>query len=537
MTAADTSTPTAGTTATRCSAEDFNYTFACDTTTEGGEQKEEETPLVKGKEQKDEKEVTAGSKVMSRAESSQKPYVYSKAPSSRFGGATHVGDVGVAAEDGGGGSPASMLASVGACCCCVTALLILAGGIVLCVERFGDDPAELVGSILLVLAAAGCLVGCCACGFGCLAVAAGAAGSDVGHGDSQDPDEIKLTLKRWNDRYEKFQPGLESVRLNVLGSSSNGMKAIKEAEKKELAEQKKEETSKRQALEKRVELDLEAGLSVKNIRHNYRPVAFLILFDGDTMLEHAMELLRKQVSIVVNTGRPGVDQAVIVLTSPGGSVSAYGLASSQLIRIRQAGIELVVCVDTVAASGGYMMASVADTICAAPFAIVGSIGVVTQIPNVQRFLNKNDIDAYLVTSGKYKRTIDIIGDVTEEGKEKLQEELDAMHHAFQDHIGLARPQLKEVMDSVATGEYWLAVHAKEKGLVDQIMTSDEYLESLHYDKQCDIIQILEKKKRSILSASLFPSSSLLNFKSTITEGLSAFATKQQQQKPRPMAIH
>jgi serine protease SohB len=167
---------------------------------------------------------------------------------------------------------------------------------------------------------------------------------------------------------------------------------------------------------------------------------------------------------------------------------------------------------------------------------VGSIGVVTQIPNFQRFLNKQEIDAYLVTSGKYKRTIDIIGDVTEEGKEKLQEELDAMHHAFQDHIGLARPQLKEVMDSVATGEYWLAVHAKEKGLVDEIMTSDEYLESLHYDKQYDIIQILEKKKRSILSATLFPSS-LLNFKSTITEGLSAFAAKQHQQKPRPMAIH
>jgi hypothetical protein len=198
-----------------------------------------------------------------------------------------------------------------------------------------------------------------------------AAGGDVGMSDhdssSLDPDEIKLKFKRWNDRYEKVEHGLESVRLNVLGSS-NGMKAIKEAEKKELAEQKKEETLKRQALEKRVQLDLEAGLSVKNIRHNYRPVAFLILFDGDTMLEHAMELLRKQVSIVVNTGRPGVDQAVIVLTSPGGSVSAYGLASSQLIRIRKAGIQLVVCVDTVAASGGYMMASVADTICAAPFA-------------------------------------------------------------------------------------------------------------------------------------------------------------------------
>eukprot|EP00978_Attheya_sp_CCMP212_P033636 scaffold136730_cov54-Attheya_sp.AAC.3 len=208
--------------------------------------------------------------------------------------------------------------------------------------------------------------------------------------------------------------------INVLGSSiSNGMKEIKESEKKELAKQKKEETSKRKALEKRVQLDLEAGLSVKNICHNYRPVAFLILFDGDTMLEHAMELIgRQEVSTVVNTGRPGIDQAVIVLTTSGGSISDYGLASSQLIRIFKAGIQLIICVDTVTTSGGYMMASVFDKICATPFAIVGSIGVVTQIPNVQRFLNKQDIGAFLVTSGKYKRTIDIIGDVMKEGKEK-----------------------------------------------------------------------------------------------------------------------
>eukprot|EP00978_Attheya_sp_CCMP212_P009125 scaffold21499_cov60-Attheya_sp.AAC.3 len=127
------------------------------------------------------------------------------------------------------------------------------------------------------------------------------------------------------------------------------------------------------------------------------------------MLEHAMELIRRQkVSIVVNTGRPGIDQAVIVLTTSGGSISDYGLASSQLIRIRKAGIQLIICIDTVATSGGYMIASVFDKICAAPFA------------------------------RKYKRTIDIIGDVMEEGKEKLQEKVDDMHHhACQDHIGLA----------------------------------------------------------------------------------------------------
>ena len=260
---------------------------------------------------------------------------------------------------------------------------------------------------------------------------------------------------------------------------------------------KEEEKKKRDELEKRVQKDLEAGLTVRNMRRNYRPVAFLVRFDGDTMLS-SMELLRKQVSIIVNCGRAGVDRAVVVITSPGGAVSPYGLAASQLVRIRKAGIQLVVCVDTVAASGGYMMAAVGDTVCAAPFAVIGSIGVVTQIPNFQRFLNKHEIDAYLFTAGKHKRTVDIIGEVTEENKKKLQEELDDMHRAFKDHVALARPKLKDSIEEVASGEYWVAVQAKEHGLVDEIMTSDEYLESICQENE--IIEIVEKKRRNVWSA-------------------------------------
>ena len=112
-----------------------------------------------------------------------------------------------------------------------------------------------------------------------------------------------------------------------------------------------------------------------------------------------------------------------------------------------------------------MMASVADKICAAPFAVVGSIGVVTQIPNFQRFLNEHKVDAYLCTAGEYKRTIDIIGDVTEEGKAKMTEQLDDIHAAFKDHVSLARPKLKDAMEEVGTGEHWLAIQAKEKGQI------------------------------------------------------------------------
>lgn len=267
---------------------------------------------------------------------------------------------------------------------------------------------------------------------------------------------------------------------------------IKETAEKEAKKKKEKEETNQKELEKRVKSDIERGIPTETIRQNYRPVVFYIEFDGDVMVSK-MELLRKQVSLVVNLAKPGHDRCCISLSSPGGSVVHYGLAASHLARIRKAGIFLTVCVDSIAASGGYMMASVADTICAAPFAIVGSIGVVTTIPNIQRFLNEHKIDAYLMTAGKHKRTIDLVGDVTEEGKAKLAEELDDIHIAFKDHIALARPRLRDTIEEVGTGEAWLAVQAKEKGLVDEIMTSDEYLESVC--EEFDIIEILEKNEK------------------------------------------
>ena len=192
-----------------------------------------------------------------------------------------------------------------------------------------------------------------------------------------------MQLRRLNGRYEKAEIAINKIHLDVIGQ----MKEVKETQKKEEKDRKDEEKKKQKELEDRVKVDLESGLTTQNMRRNYRPIAFLVRFHGDMMLS-SMELLRKQVSIIVNCGRAGVDRAIVVVTSPGGAVSPYGLAASQLVRIRKSGIELIVCVDTVAASGGYMMASVGDKLLAAPFAIIVSIGVVTQVPNFQRFLNK-----------------------------------------------------------------------------------------------------------------------------------------------------
>ena len=475
------------------------------------------------------------------ADESAKPYVY--VPPKKYGLGGNRGADGLSDDDvlggGGGGAAEAMAALVGgsgACCCCISATLITAGGIMLAYERYdrpegsegtvSNQGLALAGVIVLVLAVATFLLGCCSCCFGCVAACAyppGSGGSGGGGGpfagalggppsDYDDENrEVRVQFKRLNDRYEKAEDALNKVHLNVLGD----MKEVREAQRKEDKARKEEEKKKREELEKRVQKDLEAGLTIRNMRRNYRPVAFVVHFEGDTMLS-SMELLRKQVSIIVNCGRAGVDRAVIVITSPGGAVSPYGLAASQLVRIRKAGIQLVVCVDTVAASGGYMMASVGDIVCAAPFAVIGSIGVVTQIPNFQRFLNKHDIDAYLFTAGKHKRTVDIIGEVTEENKKKLQEELDDMHRAFKDHVALARPRLKDNIEEVASGEYWVAVQAKDLGLVDKIMTSDEYLESICQENE--LIEIVEKKKRTVWSAFHAIASVMKNAAESITSG-------------------
>eukprot|EP00535_Pseudo-nitzschia_heimii_P008853 CAMPEP_0197188482 /NCGR_PEP_ID=MMETSP1423-20130617/17867_1 /TAXON_ID=476441 /ORGANISM="Pseudo-nitzschia heimii, Strain UNC1101" /LENGTH=536 /DNA_ID=CAMNT_0042640321 /DNA_START=61 /DNA_END=1668 /DNA_ORIENTATION=+ len=380
---------------------------------------------------------------------------------------------------------------VGGLCCCTAILFLVIGGIMLAYIRVRDEDRILVvGVFLLVVAAGSCLLGCCA-----LCIGASADGLMDGNGaggqSKSDPNfnEVQVRFRRLNDRFEKgcmnAEVGLQHVRLDVVGH----MKEVKEARRKEAKEKKNRETKDREELERRVKKDLKTGISVKEISERYRPVVFYIEFDGDLLVSD-LELLRKQVSLVVNLAKPGRDQCVVAITSPGGAVSQYGLAASQLVRIRKAGIYLTCCVDTVAASGGYMMASVANKICAAPFAVVGSIGVVTQIPNFQRFLNEHKIDAYLCTAGDYKRTIDVIGEVTEEGKAKMTEQLDDIHAAFKDHVAHVRPKLQQSIEDVGTGEHWLAIQAKEKGLVDEIMTSDEYLESLCED--FDIIEILQK---------------------------------------------
>lgn len=198
---------------------------------------------------------------------------------------------------------------------------------------------------------------------------------------------------------------------------------------------------------------------------------FVLDFHGD-LRASAVDSLREEITTVLAQASSD-DEVVVRLESGGGMVPGYGLAASQLDRIKKKSIPLTVCIDKVAASGGYMMACVADQILAAPFAVIGSIGVVAQIPNVHRLLKKHDVDIELMTAGKYKRTLTMLGENTDEGREKFREELEDTHELFKAFVGEHRPGLD--IEEIATGEVWYGAPAIKKGLVDDTKTSDEYL--------------------------------------------------------------
>ena len=222
---------------------------------------------------------------------------------------------------------------------------------------------------------------------------------------------------------------------------------------------------------------------------------FVIDFDGDARASQVDELTKKVNLILAKA--TSKDEVIINLTSPGGVVNGYGLCASQLERIRNKGINLVACVDTVAASGGYMMACVASKIVAAPFSYVGSIGVVAQIPNFNKVLKNHDVEYEQVTAGKYKRTLTMFGENTPEARDKFKQEITLIHNRFKAIVAKYRTKLD--IENIASGEYWLAEDAKELNLVDQISTFDEYLQNrLDFTKVCAIkISIDKDEKKSL----------------------------------------
>lgn len=222
-----------------------------------------------------------------------------------------------------------------------------------------------------------------------------------------------------------------------------------------------------------------------------KPRLFVLDFDGD-MKASAVSCLRQEITAVLSLAEKQ-DEVLLRLESGGGMVHAYGLASSQLQRVRDHDIELTICVDKVAASGGYMMACVASKILAAPFAILGSIGVIAQIPNFHRLLKKNNVDFEMITAGDHKRTLTMFGENTDEDRAKFTDDIHEVHTLFKDFVTQHRPQLN--IDEVATGEIWFGRRAIEKSLIDELMTSDEYI--VKACENSDVFEVKYTKKKSL----------------------------------------
>ena len=237
-------------------------------------------------------------------------------------------------------------------------------------------------------------------------------------------------------------------------------------------------------------------------------------FQGDIEASN-VENLKEEISAILQS-ETKCEEIVLNLESAGGTVIGYGLAAAQLKRIRDAGIKLTACVDKVAASGGYMMACVANKIVSAPFAVIGSIGVVAAIPNFSKILKKLDVDYELHTAGEFKRTITTFGENTDEGREKFKKDLQEIHDLFKEHVTKFRPELD--ISKVATGEIWEGTKALEVGLVDEISTSDEYL--MNFSKKHDVYEIkFETKKKIQDKLSRFLNTLLKDLINTVDETL------------------
>ena len=224
-----------------------------------------------------------------------------------------------------------------------------------------------------------------------------------------------------------------------------------------------------------------------------RKRCFVLSFEGD-LHANQVKSFREEVSAVLQVAN-SEDEVVVRLSSPGGAVSAYGLVASQMMRFKQSKLKLTVCVDTIAASGGYLAAVVADRILAAPFAFIGSIGVVMTMPNFHDFLKKHDVDVIELTAGKHKRSISTLGKCTEEGKKHTTGQLKAIHEQFKELVISFRPQVE--IDKVATGDYWTAKNAMAMGLVDDLTTSDAYVSELI--ATCEVWEVSTRKKKSLQS--------------------------------------
>lgn len=282
-------------------------------------------------------------------------------------------------------------------------------------------------------------------------------------------DEGELQVVRVNDQLRDSRETLES-HLHDGAGRKRWLKDLRRSRKKEekAARKKGDDGSQR------------------------RGRLYVVDFQGDMKASQTAGL-RRCITAILSVAEPEHDEVMVRLESAGGMVHSYGYAAAQLDRIRRAGLPLSACVDKVAASGGYMMACVADRIIASPFAMLGSIGVVAQLPNVHRLLKRHDVDFEVLTAGEYKRTMTVFGENTEKGRRKFTEDLEQTHQLFKDYVSEHRPAVD--IDSVATGEIWFGRQALAVNLADELKTSDQVMSEACDER--DVFLVRYERRRTL----------------------------------------
>ncbi len=292
--------------------------------------------------------------------------------------------------------------------------------------------------------------------------------------------EGRLEITHLNEQLDDLK---EALSMSLLDDSAHKL-AMKDKKAEEKAEKKANKAAAKKAKKQR-------GDGETVVANEKKKRVYVLDFDGDIRASE-VEKMRREITAILTTVT-SEDEVVVRLESGGGMVTSYGLAASQLDRIKQHDVPLTICVDKIAASGGYMMACVADKLIAAPFAVLGSIGVVAQIPNFNRLLKQFNIDFEMLTAGKFKRTLTMFGENTDEGREKFLEDIEKIHGQFKGYVEERRPQLD--IETVATGEIWSGQDALDNKLADELLTSDAYLMKACDDS--DVMLVKYKKKKPL----------------------------------------
>ncbi|MDT8428582.1 MAG: protease SohB [Pseudomonadales bacterium] len=280
---------------------------------------------------------------------------------------------------------------------------------------------------------------------------------------------------------EEFDHLSDTLKRNVL--DKHAWKLLQKKERKQQKQQAKQDARLARKKLKATDEDEQDEARRKRV--------YVLNFNGD-IAASAVDSLRQEISAVLALAE-ATDEVLLRLESPGGMVHAYGLAASQLQRIKDNNISLTICVDKVAASGGYMMACLADRLIAAPFAILGSIGVLVQLPNFHRVLKKNDVDYETITAGEYKTTLTSFGEITQKGRDKVKEEVEEMHRLFKQWVQEHRPNLD--IDAISTGETWVGLQALSRNMIDTISTSDDCI--LQACAEADVYEVRYEYRKSL----------------------------------------